>query len=248
MTGVPAPDEGTSDSLFNFDYVQIGTTSPVDLFGGVFRTFNHFLVDAMTITLGTIRVGSENTPLAGAFNDDLNAPPELNVPEKYVVSDPRVGDECTNGGNTDGVNSMSSKFCAYNTAVKIGNETDLGIYMLRNTVFDIQYNGEQTRQDWHCGQFGENGLFVCGTRTIVELADTVEIEASYYADGGLGAELTRTKTTLVTNAPGLSTAVDRSDGTDGVCSRAVATRGGLAVRMDAADGSVPDSCIINGIF
>ncbi len=234
MTGVPL---GTGEGLFNFDFVQIGTSTGVGLFGPAFFDFNHFFLDAMTDAAGRIFVGSALTDLRSEFNYDNAAPAQ------YVVAG-REGDECTNSGNTDGDNTILSKFCAYNTAVKIGDTTDLGIYTLRTTMFDLRYNDEKTRQDKLCVI---DGIFTCGVRTVAVPVDKLEIESSYYEEGG---EIPiRTVTDEVSDATGMSVTVDRADGdVDGVCSHALAVLDGLAVRMDAADGSVPDSCIINGIF
>jgi hypothetical protein len=237
MTGVPL---STDDSLFNFDYVQIGTTAGVNLFGRTFHTYNHFLLDAMTNEFGQISVGGVTTDLASEFNNDANAPPRFGV----ANDSRRAGDECTISGNHDGLNTLRAKFCSYNTAVKIGNETDLGIYTLRGTVFDVNFNDEFSRQDRLCVI---DDFYHCGIRTQGVVADTMEIESSYYLDG-TDPEFTRTETVELEDVTGASVSVDRAWGEDGVCSRAVAIRDGLAVRMDAADGAVPDSCIINGIF
>jgi hypothetical protein len=274
MTEVPA---GTGDSLFNFDYVQVDTTTGVDGSGIAFNTLNHFLLDAMTDTAGQLRyqflvlggtppsgggllpnctgglppdnppcLFTKVIPLGSSFNDDADAP------LKFQVSDTarRTGDECTNSGNSDGVHVLHGKFCAYNTAVSVDLESDdplneLGIYMLRTTTFDIRYD-VPTVQDGFC-TFDSTGL-TCGIRTRQVRADTLEIESSYYVDNAGDPALTRTRTDQANDAVSLSVAVDRGDGEDGVCSRAALVKGGLAVRMDAADGAVPDTCIINGIF
>jgi hypothetical protein len=235
MTGVP---RGTGSSLFNFDYVQIGTSTSLDGNGFAPHTYNHFLLDALTNQAGYIHVGGSLTLLSNLFNDDSAAPAE------YQIANPRENDECTTNAGTDGLNTAKAKFCAYNTAAPIAG-TDFGVYMLRTTLFDIYYN-EETTQDGYC-VFGDVGL-TCGIRTWRVPADTLEIESSYYVETANDPALTRTETTVVNNAVGVSMAADRGDGEDGVCARAVATRGGLAVRMDSADGAVPDTCIINGIF
>jgi hypothetical protein len=236
MTGVPS---SPGDSLFNFDYVQLGTSTPVRGSSGVQTSFNHFFLDAITDQFGRLFVGGKLTNLATLFNDDAGAP------AVYTLTDPRVGDECSNSGNTDGVNGMRAKFCAYNTAVPVGDVTDLGVYALRTTVFDIEYNNLRTRQDPH---FIIDGVLKVGFRIRQVPADSLEIESSFYVDNAGDPALTRTETTIASDAVGLSFSADRGDGEGGVCSRAVATRDGLAVRMDSADGAVPDSCVINGIF
>jgi hypothetical protein len=235
MTGVP---KSTGDSLFNFDYIQLGTSTAVDQ-NGVRYSLNNFLVDAMTDDAGTLRVGGANTPLSVYFNNDVSPPPQ------FALTAPRAGDECTYAGNTNGVDSARAKFCAYNTAVRVGDTTDLGIYSLRTTLFDIEYNGARSKQDQICTI---TTFFQCGVRTFKVAADTLEIDSSFYVDNGGNPAFTRSETTQLNDATGVSFSADRGDGEGGVCSRAVATRGGLAIRMDAADGAVPDSCVINGIF
>lgn len=235
MTGVPV---STGDSLFNFDYVQLGTSTGVNLLGKSNHSFNHFFLDAITDDDGMITVNGVTTDLAAFFNSDDVAP------EQFATGG-RDGDECTTGGNSNGVDTLKASFCAYNTAVPIGDATDLGVYMLRASMFDIAMNGVGTVQDELCVI---NAIFSCGIRTVRVPADSLEIESSYYASVGGVAEFTRTETIGLTDAAAVSFTADRGDGEDGVCSRAVATRDGLAVRMDSADGTVPETCVINGVF
>ncbi len=203
MTGVPV---GAGDGLFNFDYIQIGTSTPVNLFGHSNHSFNHFFLDAMTDDTGRIFVGSALTLLSGLINNDSAAP------DQYVVAG-REGDECTSSGNTDGDNDLRGKFCAYNTAARIGDVTDLGIYTLRTTAFDFQFNTKLSEQDILCVT---DGINTCGVRTIAVPAETIEIESSYYAEGAADPVFTRTETTQFSDATGASVTVDRSDG-DGRC-------------------------------
>ena len=235
MTGVP---KSTGDSLFNFDYIQLGTSTAVDQ-NGVRYSMNNFLLDAITDDAGTLRVGGKTTTLAILFNDDAMPPAQ------FAVTNPRIGDECSDGGDTNGANSTRGKFCAYNTAVPISDVSDLGIYMLRTTLFDIEFNDVTTTQDQICTI---TVFFQCGVRVRQVPADTLEIEASTYVDNGGDPAFIRTKPIQLHDAVGLSFGVDRGDGEGGVCAKAVATRGGLAVGMHAADGAVPDTCVINGIF
>jgi hypothetical protein len=242
MTGVPV---GTGDSLFNFDYVQIGTTTGVTQIRPAFDSFNHFFLDAITDDFGVIRIpfGGATPPsgidLHARFNSDNLTPPQ------YVVSEPRAGDECAQSGNTDGTNGMRGKFCTYNTAFPISDISDLGVYGLRTTVFDIQYDETQSRQDAFCNVV--EGI-TCGVRTYQVAADQLEIHSDYYIETATGPAFNRSRGLSENGAVGLSFMADRELGEDGVCARAVAIRDGLAVRMDSADGAVPDSCIINGIF
>ena len=203
------------------------------------ETLNHFLLDAMSDEFGRVRVGTLSTTLTGVMNNDVLAPPA------FQVTNPRDGDECNHGGNTDGINAMSAKFCAYNSAFVLGDVSSLGVYALRSTAFDVAYNGKPTTMDRLC-TVGSTS-FSCVVRTFRVPAD-MEIESSLYVDNGGEPLFTRTVTTQADDTTALSFSADRGDGEDGVCSRAVTTRDGLAVRVDAADGAVPDTCVINGIF
>ncbi|MGA8205371.1 MAG: hypothetical protein WB812_12675 [Woeseiaceae bacterium] len=238
MTGVP---KSTGDSLFNFDYVQLGTSTGVE-WNGIRYSMNHFLLDAITNDVGTLRNwgGAVTVAFANTINDDAMAPP------KFALTNPRAGDECSHAGNTNGANSLRGKFCAYNTAVPISDKSDLGIYMLRTSLFDIEYNGETTTLQQICTTV--DGISECGVRTVKVPADTLEIEVNTYVENGGDPAYVRTKTIQLNDAVGVSLGFDRGDGEGGVCSSAVITRGGLAVVMHAADGAVPDSCVINGIF
>lgn len=235
MTGVPAASSG---NLFNFDYVQLGTSTGVNLLGRSNHSFNHFFLDAITDDDGFITVGGVSTDLASAFTDDLGAPAAYQV-------DGRTADECTENANTNGVDEIRAKFCAYNTAVSLSETTDLGVYDLRSTLFGIEYNGQGTTQDALCLQ---NGIFSCGIRTVRVPADSLKIESNYFTESGGVAQFTRTTSVDFSDIAAVAFGANRSDGTDGVCSRAVATKGGLAVRMDSADGAVPSTCLINGVF
>jgi hypothetical protein len=173
------------------------------------------------------------------MNDDVLAPPA------YQVANPREGDECNHGGNTDGANAISAKHCAYNSAFILGDVSDLGVYALRSTAFDVVYNDDQTTMDRHC--FASPLGLECVVRTFQVPAD-MEIESTLYVENAGDPAHTRTVTTQAEDTTALMFSADRGDGEGGVCSRAVTTRDGLAVRVDAADGAVPDSCVINGIF
>ena len=234
MTGVPS----SGDSLFNFDFVQIGTSTGVNLLGVSNHSFNHFFLDAITDDDGNITIGTTTTSLASFFGNDSAAPPA------YVV-DGRVDDECTEGGNTDGTSTVRASLCAYNTAVAVGDSSALGVYDLRAGVFGIEIDGATTTSDELCVT---NGIFSCGIRTQRVPADNIAVESSYYDDDAGLSSLSRVVVTEVSDVDALTVSADRSSGHDGVCARAVATHGGLAVRMNSADGSVPDTCVTNGIF
>ena len=237
MTGVPV---STGDSVFNFDFVQVGVSTGVEPNGVALSPFNHFFLDAMTDTSGVIRVPPTFVDLNTTFGNDSAAPPQ------YVLSAPRVGDECTASGNSDGVNSLFGKTCAYNMSFPVAS-SGLGVHSLRVSVFDIAFNDETSTQEETAAVFGSIVKF--GLRTQVVEADVLEIEANYYDNNGGAPSLTRTETVQASNAIGLSYSTDReATGEDGVCARTITTKDGLAVRMDAADGSVPATCVINGVF
>ncbi len=235
MTGVPL---STGDSLFNFDYVQLGTSTGVQLLGKANHSFNHFLLDAMTDDNGQITIDGVTTDLAARFNDDAFAPSQYSL-------DGRADDECSHSASTNGGDELRAKFCANNSAVSIGSATDLGVYALRTSLFGIEFNGNTATQDELCLL---NGIFSCGIRTIRVPADSLQIESTYFADAGGVTTVVRTDTAIATDLAAISLVADRGDGTDGVCARGVATRDGLVVRIDSADGAVPGTCLINGII
>jgi hypothetical protein len=240
LTGVPV---GSGDSLFNFDYVQIGTATAVTTDAGVApHSFNHLLLDAMTDGSGTIEVDGVITDVAALLNDDSAAP------AAYQVAEERVDDECTDSGNTNGGSSLRAKFCAYNEAIPV-SDSDLGIYLMRTSVFDVVADGEATTLDELCVA---NGVFSCGYRTFAVPVDALEIESSFFTETAEGPRLAFTDAVQVTDATAASVSIDRDlaggETADGVCSRSVVENGGLRVRLDSADGSVPDTCVANGVF
>jgi hypothetical protein len=242
LTGVPV---STGDSLFNFDYEQKGTSTAVFEDGTPAPfSFNHFLLDAITNEFGKITVNGVTTDLAAGFASDAGAPPQ------YAVSSSRDGEECTHNANSVGDASIGAKLCSSNTAMRIGDATDLGVYMLRSSIFDVSVDGRVSVMDHQCPPFPASFLD-CGNRTLRVFADALEIQASYYSDGPSGPEFSHTNIEADTFIHAYSFTLDRGDGADsmdGVCTRAVVIENGLRVRMDTVDGSLPDTCVANGIF
>jgi hypothetical protein len=76
MTGVPL---SAGDSLFDFDYVQLGTSTGVTRFSAPSAQFDNFFLDAITAPDGTITVGSHTTDLAALYDDDRLAPDPYRV-------------------------------------------------------------------------------------------------------------------------------------------------------------------------
>lgn len=252
ISGVPV---GNGDSLFNFDYTQLGHSTPVkteafppttDLaFLASYRafanvSFNHFFLDAITDQNGDITVDGVTTDVDALLNGAATPASD------YLVASPRQDDECTRSGNTNGESTVTTKLCAYNEGIPIGG-TVAGVYGLRSTLFDLDLDGVGTTQDDLCVV---NGFFACGVRTWRVNADFAEIEASYYVEDD-GPQYAFTEAVQATDAAALSVTLNRSGAAgnfDGVCTRGVVLKEGLRVRMDSADGSVPDTCVVNGVF
>lgn len=243
MSGVPV---GTGDSLFNFDYVQLGTSTGAHLStpgdqhidsGLAEVSFNHFFLDAITDGQGLIHIGGTTYDLGALQNGDETAA------TRYLVLDARTGDECTESGNSSGDSTLRAKFCAYNEGIAFN--AGLGIYQLRTTTFDLQIDAVPTVRDEDCAV---NGIFSCSVRTVKQLAD-ITIESQYYVEGD-GIQFAFDDLTSASDVSALSVGLDRnrSEATDGVCSRSVVENGGLRVRMDSAAGAVPGTCAVNGIF
>jgi hypothetical protein len=243
LTGVPV---STGDSLFNFDYQQFGTSTAVLSEGQPAPfSFNHFLLDAITDQHGQITVNGVTTDLAAGFAGDVGAPAQ------YAVSSSRDGEECTHNANSVGDASIGAKLCSSNTAVRIGDVTDLGVYMLRSSIFDVSVDGSATVMDWQCPLSPPAHFLDCGNRTRRVFADVLELQAAYYADGPSGPEFSHSIGLGDRFIHAYSFTLDRGDGVDsmdGVCTRGVVIENGLRVRMDTVDGSVPDTCVANGIF
>lgn len=239
LTGVPS-DGG--DSLFNFDYVQIGTSTGVTVEGLANQSFNHLLLDAITDQDGQIAVDGVVTDVGALLNDGSAAP------AAYQVNAARADDECTTSSNTNGENIVRAKFCAYNEALPLSSG-DLGVYHLRTSIFDVTADGEATTLDEACIV---NGIFSCGYRTVAVPVDSIEIESTFYVEDGNGTRFAGNDTIQIADATAASLSTDRrlsgGDVADGVCTRGVVMNDGLRVRMDSADGAVPGTCIVNGIF
>lgn len=236
MTGVPT---SAGDSLFNFDYTQVGTSTAITIVGLADHSFNHFLLDAITDQYGSITIDGGTTDVAALFNDDALAP------SQYALDNARTGDECTANGTVIGDDPFRAKFCAYNTAVSLSSGTDLGVYALRTTVFDVGFGGAFSTVEEYCAT---NAIFACAIRNFTVPAESITIESSYYVDTADGSQFAFTEQVQAFDTVGLSFTHDRGDGADGVCTRAVTERAGALVRMDSADGSVPETCATNGIF
>ena len=245
LTGVPADAEATR--LFNFDYTQLGYSTPVVEKKGAVDGFNHFLLDAITDATGKITIGGRTIDLKQQL-----ASSDTEVPSAYRIDNPREDDEaCGENGNTDGETRFQTKSC---TKVKTANldpgGTNLGIYLLVQRMFDVRIDGEGTSRDGHCIV---NGIFKCGVRTVQRGADLTAAGEEFIEHGEI--DLAREVETVGTDAPAVVTHTDRhfSQGgdltpIDGVCSRSLSSVGGMSTPLDTAAGAVAPSCIVNGIF
>ena len=234
LTGVPAP-AGERQGLFNFDYVQLGTSTAVTATGRGPRSFNHLLLDAITDELGAITIDGTTIDVWSARNDDVSAQ------GAFAVQEPRIDSECTEAANVDDQSSLRAKFCAYNEGIPLVD--GLGLYSLRTTTFDVGINDVETVQEDVCSGGG------CSLRTFQKPADTITVESQYYTETN-EISFAFDDAHVATNAAALSIALDRErdEVVDGVCSRSVVEAAGLRVRMDSADGAVPETCVTNGIF
>ncbi|MFB6350717.1 MAG: hypothetical protein ABEK29_02870, partial [Bradymonadaceae bacterium] len=246
LTGVPADPNDTR--LFNFDYVQLGYSTPVVKEYGVVSGFNHFLLDAMTDRDGKMRIGGTTVDL-GAMLDSGETP----LPEGYTIQNPRTDEHCAINGNTDGKTAFRAKACGHvRTANLDPGGTNLGIYTLQSRMFDVTFDGKGTTRDTHCII---NGIIDCRVRTIQRDAELTAAGTEYIESTDGTIRRARDSETSASGLPALVVHSDRhiiDDGTDsvldGVCSKSVASGAGMSTRLDFAAGAVSPVCIINGII
>jgi hypothetical protein len=243
LTGVPADPEGVR--LFNFEYVQLGYSTPV-VDTGMVEGFNHFLLDAITDQDGAVTIGQTTFDL----NAMLDAG-ETVVPDEFEIDAPRDGDECSFNGNSDGRTAVTAKSCSEIVTANLDpTGSNLGVYHLQSAVFDVEVDQKRTERDDVCII---NGIYECGVRTFHRDADMRLASDLFVEDDGI--TLVGDAHTNVAQLPGLVVGTDRhfqgpeaSTPIDGACARAAVQTGELAVPLDSAVGAVPSSCIINGIY
>ena len=248
LTGVPA--DTNQLRLFNFDFVQLGYSTPVVEGQGAVDGFNHFLLDLITDAQGHITVAGNTIDVQAVLADESFE----NLPHDYWYFANRDGDECVHNGNTDGRNSVQAKSCSNVLAANLDpDNSDLGIYVLEKRMYDLHVNGLSTARDTHCII---NGIYKCGVRSFqrdFNMRSTSD-QFSHFD----GVYLERHDKQAASGVPALVTHVDRgpltfdfagrSDVLDGICSDDLAARDGMNIPLTSADGSVPSSCIINGIY
>jgi len=233
LTGVPADLDGR---LFNFDYTQVGATTAVTNTGiGNFQ-FNNLLLDAITDENGGITINGTWVSIADFLNSTNTGA------AAYDIADTYAGASCSYVAAFNGSHQLSSKYCLYNDA--IGLPDGLGLYTQRSSVFDTSQNGVETiKRSTFCDSDG------CAVRTWSQDV-TITVDSFYFTVGALGVELVFNDQTSYAT-PSLARMFDRGPVTaviSGQCSRAIVENTALRVRLDAADGAVGTTCIINGYY
>jgi hypothetical protein len=232
LTGVPA-DAGR---LFNFDYTQIGSTTGVTAAGIGNYQFNNLLLDAITDEDGGITIDGTRVSIAEFLNSTNTGDPAYDVADTYTAAG------CSYVAAFNGSEELSSKYCLYNDAIALS--PGLGMYTQRSSVFDTTQDGLETIQrSTFCDSDG------CAVRTWTQNVN-ITIDSFYFTVGALGVELVFNDQTSYA-APSLARMFDRGPVTaviSGQCSRAIVENTALRVRLDAADGAVGTTCIINGYY
>jgi hypothetical protein len=246
LTGVaPDPDK---TRLFNFDYIQLGYSTPVVEKEGVTSGFNHFLLDVITDAKGELTIDGRTVDIGAMLASD-----QTPVPARFEIDNRRTGDECAYNGNFDGEQTLRARSCSkLRTANLDPAGTNLGVYVLESKVFDIEVDDVGTSRGTHCIV---NGIFRCGVRTFHRDADLTSAGVQYIerkADTLLEA---RDVETRGSETPALVVHTDRTfaeggvEGPlDGVCARCIASGAAMSTPLDTATGAVSPSCIVNGIF
>lgn len=233
LTGVPADPDGR---IFNFDYTQIGNTTRVDDLGPTPLSFNSLILDLITDENGGITIDGTWINLGASLNSTESGTPAYDVIDTYT------GSECSYVSSFNGGDTLSSKFCVENDGIELPD--GVGLYTIRSAVFDtLQNEAPTTTRETFCTSDG------CAIRTHYTPVD-ITIDSFYFSIGELGAELVFNDQTSY-SAPALSRVFDRGPVTaviSGQCSRAIVENSDLRVRLDAADGAVDTTCIINGYY
>ncbi len=246
LTGVqPDPEQVR---LFNFDYMQLGYSTPVVREEGIVQGFNHFLLDVVTDPDGMVTIDGETVDVRAMLGSS-----ETKVPEGYQIHDPREGEECAENGNTDGDHSIEAESCTSIGTVNFDPEgTGLGVYAVNWEIFDVVIDDRGTVRDQHCII---NGIFKCGGRTFHRDADLVAAGDEFVEDDDETVSLAREVERIGDQTTSLVVHTDRQfvdqqevTPIDGVCSKSMASANDMSAPLDSAAGAVSDECIINGIF
>lgn len=233
LTGVPASADGR---LFNFDFTQVGTSTPVNATGFANYRFNHLILDLITDEDGGITIDGTRVSVAELLNSTDSGIAAYDFAETFA------GTECTNNAGLNGSNTLEAKFCAFSDGMELGD--GVGLYVFRNSAFDVVADGVPSveRQSF-CDGDG------CAVRTLRRPLD-VTIDGFFYALTQFGLEVVRTDSVFA-QAGALSRTLDRgpiSAVLSGQCARTFVENPELRVRMDASDGAVGTTCVINGYF
>jgi hypothetical protein len=246
LTGVTPDPEQTR--LFNFDYIQLGYSTPVLAKEGVTSGFNHFLLDVITNANGELTIDGRTVDLRAMLAAD-----QTPVPDQFEIDNRRTGDECVYNGNFDGEQTLRARSCSkLRTANVDPAGTNLGIYVLESAVFDIEVDEVGTSRGTHCIV---NGIFKCGVRTFHRDADLTSAGVQSIERDAETIVEAREVETRVPETPALVVHTDRrfveggvEEALDGFCASCLASGGGMSTPLDSATGAVSPSCIVNGIF
>jgi hypothetical protein len=244
LTGVPA--DSAQERLFNFDYVQLGYSTPVTSSQGAATGFNHFLLDLISDAQGDIIVDSTTYSLPQIFAAGGNS-----IPSKFSIANDRDGDECYHNGNTNGSTAVEARSC---TEIRMANldpgGTDIGIYRIKTRIFEYLIDGEGTTRENDCSSSG------CSVRTFQRDAALIGAQRSHYLEDQSGVAFVKDVPNREMDTPALIMETDRTffDGSqpkvyDGVCSEGgLSTYNNVQIPLDSADGALPGTCVINGIW
>lgn len=234
LTGVPSSGD---ERLINFDFVQIGEVTGYEDGELLSFGFNNLILDLITDADGNLTVGSNTVNVS----EYLNLP--VMAPEAYLIGDSRENQECTRSGGFNGSTSVASNGCVYAEAIEFDPLTELGLYVLRSSVFGVEQDGmPAVYREVSCDG-------TCAARTFQQDVE-VSFESVYYVEGFDGSEAAFTFEDVFVG-PSVTRLIDRSFGSQiltGECTRSFVVASDLLIRLDAADGSVSETCIINGIF
>ncbi|QDG52314.1 hypothetical protein FIV42_16685 [Persicimonas caeni] len=244
LTGVPV--DSTSDRLFNFDYIQLGYSTPVHANKPVVG-FNHFLLDVISDHNGAVTIGSTTYDVPTLF---ANGGP--NTPAAYDIGSDRDGDECYHNGNTNGTTEIEARSC---TELRMANldpgASNVGIYRIKTRIFEMLVDGQGTTREYSCNSSGTE----CLIRSYQRDAEAIKLTREHYYEDGSNLLLGPSPTRSYTDLPMLIVETDRyfddngqDSSYDGVCSRGELTRDSMEIPLDSADGALPSTCIVNGTF
>jgi hypothetical protein len=243
LTGVPA--DSNMERLFNFDYTQLGYSTPIYNDQPI-TGFDHFLLDVITDEQGILTIGQQTFDLPDLFDNG-----DPNIPSDYQIQNPRTGDWCTHNGNTNGSDEISAYTCTKLRNANIDpTDTDIGIYRIKTRFFELVVNNRTTTREYDCSPSG-----YCNVRSMQVDGTVVKNGRELFTEVSGQAQQIDFIETQDTDTPSLIKEVDRHrlnrgqlETIDGACSEGVIYAAGMDIPLDSADGSVDGTCIINGIW